>query len=135
MKNKALVIAGFGSALAIAAVSALSFVSANETTAVATTATTQTQTHQGFFQKAGGKKIGRGDQHNVMMMGAPMAGKVMMKFGMGNEAMQTAVKNNDYNAFVAAWNADTNKPSEATVPTQEQFTKMVEMEQKHTPIQ
>ena len=42
-----------------------------------------------------------------------------------NPAVESALKANDYNAFVTAWNADTHKPSEATVPTQAQFTDMV----------
>ena len=41
-------------------------------------------------------------------------------------AIQAAIKANDYNAFKTAWNSDTNKPADATVPTQAQFTKMVE---------
>lgn len=59
----------------------------------------------------------------------------MMRFGMGNEAIQMAVKDGDYNAFVTAWNADTNKPSDATVPTQEQFNTMVAMEQKRVAVE
>ena len=40
-------------------------------------------------------------------------------------AMKAALEANDYNAFVKAWESNTNKPSDATVPTQEQFNKMV----------
>jgi hypothetical protein len=42
-----------------------------------------------------------------------------------HKAIQAAITANDYNAFVTAWNADANKPANATVPTQAQFTKMV----------
>ncbi len=63
-----------------------------------------------------------------------MAGKFIGFFG-GDEATKTAIENNDYSAFVAAWNANENKPSNATVPTQEQFTKMVEMQKKHTAVE
>jgi len=41
-------------------------------------------------------------------------------------AIQSALKSNNYTAFTAAWNADTNKPTDATLPTQAEFTKMVE---------
>lgn len=41
-------------------------------------------------------------------------------------AMQTAIKNNDYTAFTTALASDTNKPADAKVPTQEEFTKIVE---------
>ena len=41
-------------------------------------------------------------------------------------ATQAAIKANDYTAFTAAWESDTSKPSDATVPTQSEFTKMVE---------
>ncbi len=42
------------------------------------------------------------------------------------KAIKTAVDNKDYNAFVAALKADTNRPSDATIPTQEEFNKMIE---------
>jgi hypothetical protein len=41
-------------------------------------------------------------------------------------AIQAAIKANDYNAFKTAWSSDTDKPADATVPTQAQFTKMVQ---------
>lgn len=43
----------------------------------------------------------------------------------GNTAIQDALAKNDYNAFITAWNTDNKKPSNATVPTQEQFAVMV----------
>ena len=46
-------------------------------------------------------------------------------FGPQDDATKTALEANDYNAFVKAWESNTNKPSDATVPTQEQFNKMV----------
>lgn len=64
--------------------------------------------------------------------------KLMMAFRMPggeNSAMQTAIENNDYNAFIRAWNADENKPADAEAPTQEQFSQMVAMHQKHQTIQ
>lgn len=130
MKNKALLIAGIGSAIAISAASALSFVSANETTAV--TATTQTQGKHGSFVKGAMKK---GMEMMDRGMGKMEMGMEMGRFGKMTTAMQTAVKNNDYNAFVTAWNADTNKPSKAVVPTADQFAKMVKQEQKRTAVE
>ena len=47
-------------------------------------------------------------------------------FGWENSAVKAAIDANDYTAFVKARNADTNKPSDATVPTQDQFSQMVE---------
>ena len=41
-------------------------------------------------------------------------------------AIKSAIDAKDYTAFVKARNADTNKPSDATVPTQDQFNQMVE---------
>ena len=41
-------------------------------------------------------------------------------------AIDTAIKANDYTAFTTAWNANTNRPANATVPTQAEFDKMVE---------
>lgn len=58
-------------------------------------------------------------------------------FGMGGHGMkqdaatEAALKANDYTAFVTAFNANTNKPTDATVPTQEQFNKMVEQYNKN----
>lgn len=46
-------------------------------------------------------------------------------------AVEAALKANDYNAFVTAFNANTNKPADATVPTQEQFNDMVKQYAKH----
>ena len=46
-------------------------------------------------------------------------------FGSQDAATQAALEANDYNAFVTARNANDKKPTDATVPTQEQFTKMV----------
>ena len=54
---------------------------------------------------------------------------------MQNSAIKAAIDANDYNAFVTARNADTNKPSHATVPTQAQFTKMVEQSKKQTAVE
>lgn len=48
--------------------------------------------------------------------------KRMVSQKKNHEAMQAAVKSNDYNAFLGAWNA--NKPA---APSKEQFDKMVEM--------
>ena len=45
-------------------------------------------------------------------------------------AMKAALEANDYDAFVKAWESNTNKPSDATVPTQEQFNKMVARSQQ-----
>lgn len=45
-------------------------------------------------------------------------------------AIQNAVEKNDYNAFVSAWNANPNKPTDATVPTKEQFAQMVTRHQE-----
>lgn len=43
-----------------------------------------------------------------------------------HKAIKTAIDNKDYNAFVAALKADTNRPADAEIPTQEEFTKMLE---------
>ena len=59
----------------------------------------------------------------------------MGRFGKLNPALQTAVQNNDYNAFVTARNADTDKPAKATVPTQDQFNKMVAQQQRRTAVE
>jgi uncharacterized short protein YbdD (DUF466 family) len=48
-----------------------------------------------------------------------------------NPAIEAALKANDYNAFVTAFKANTNKPSDATVPTQEKFNDMVKQYAKH----
>lgn len=74
-------------------------------------------------------------------------GEGMMWFGIGggmwigmgwhfadDSDMWKAIAANDYNAFVTAFNADTNKPSDAKVPTQDQFTKMVEQYKKHQAV-
>ncbi|MBP6086175.1 hypothetical protein KA478_03135, partial [Patescibacteria group bacterium] len=45
--------------------------------------------------------------------------------GPQNPAVEAALKANDYTAFVAALKADTNRPSDAKTPTQDEFTKMV----------
>lgn len=75
----------------------------------------------------GGKEFNSFIGFGPGMMGHGMG---MMKFGAHNEAITTALKNNDYNAFVTARNADTKKPAKATVPTKEEFAKMVTMYQK-----
>ena len=56
-----------------------------------------------------------------------MRGKEMMH---NNPAVEAALKANDYNAFLTAWNADTKKPANATAPTQAQFTEMATRYQK-----
>lgn len=74
-------------------------------------------------------------------------GEGMMWFGIGggmwigvgwhfadDSDMWKAIAANDYSAFVTAFNADTNKPSDAKVPTQDQFTKMVEQYKKHQAV-
>lgn len=48
--------------------------------------------------------------------------------------MQAALKANDYNAFVTAWNAYEKKNPNATVPTQEQFNEMVTRYKKHEAV-
>jgi uncharacterized short protein YbdD (DUF466 family) len=48
--------------------------------------------------------------------------------------MQAALKANDYNAFVTAWNAQEHKKPNATVPTQEQFNEMVVRYKKHEAV-
>ena len=40
--------------------------------------------------------------------------------------VRAAVESNDYDAFVIAWNANTDKPATAILPTAEQFAQMVE---------
>lgn len=51
-----------------------------------------------------------------------------------NPDIKAAVDANDYNAFLTARNADTNKPDDKTAPTQDQFTKMVERATKQKTI-
>jgi DNA-binding GntR family transcriptional regulator len=48
--------------------------------------------------------------------------------------MQAALKANDYNAFVTAWNAQEHKKPNATVPTQEQFNEMVARHKQHEAV-
>ena len=138
MKNKALVLAGLGLGSALT-LSAFSLASANEATSTATnttaitSATSTTRPANKMIMNFGGGKAERG-----MMHGGKEGGMFMMKFGGPegeNSAIRDAITNNDYNAFVTAWNADTNKPSDATVPTQEQFTQMATMAAKHATIE
>jgi preprotein translocase subunit Sss1 len=42
------------------------------------------------------------------------------------KAIKAAIDNKDYNAFVTALKADTNRPTDAKIPTQEEFNKMLE---------
>lgn len=46
-------------------------------------------------------------------------------FGKQDSAIQAAIEANDYNAYLAARNANTNRPANAIAPTQEQFNQMV----------
>ncbi len=57
------------------------------------------------------------------------------QFGGENSAVIAAIATNDYDAFVTALNADTNKPTDAKTPTQEQFTKMVSEYNKHKTVE
>lgn len=122
---------GLGAALAL---SVLSFSSANETTDVTTTAPTATVTNT-MMPFTAGKAMKVMHAEAGMMPGK--GGMFMIRFGGTdgeNSAMQEAITNGDYNAFVTAWNADTNKPAEATVPTEEMFDQMVEAEKKRVAI-
>ena len=56
-------------------------------------------------------------------------------FGPQDDATKAALEANDYNAFLKAWESNTNKPSDATVPTQEQFNKMVEGYKKQVVVE
>lgn len=136
MKNKWILIAGLGLGAALT-LSVLSFSSANDASAVdaTTTAVTNKKMVMRFGNGEGGFAHGwkPGAMHEGMFMKG--GNKMMVRFGGENSAIQTAIKNNDYNAFVTAWNADSNKPSDATVPTQEQFSKMVEMENKRAAVE
>lgn len=49
-----------------------------------------------------------------------------------HKAIKTAIDNKDYNAFVTALKADTNRPADAKIPTQEEFTKMLEKRAEKT---
>lgn len=55
--------------------------------------------------------------------------------GMQNSAIKAAIDANDYNAFITARKADTNKPSDATQPTQEQFNQIVAQAKKHVAVE
>lgn len=54
---------------------------------------------------------------------------------MQNSAIKAAIDANDYNAFVTARKADTNKPSDATQPTQEQFNQLVAQSKKQAAVE
>jgi hypothetical protein len=55
--------------------------------------------------------------------------------GMQNSAIKAAIDANDYNAFVTARKTDTNKPSDATQPTQEQFNQIVSQSKKQAAVE
>ena len=142
MTKKSVMIAWLGIASLIWAVSAVSLVSAdNSTWATSTQTTKKTWSFKGMKQdyKAWDNDGERNDDHD---RGWKHGEGMIWGFGMGmwergnkNIAIQGAIKANDYNAFVTARNADTHKPSDATVPTQVQFTAMVTHAKKEASIE
>ncbi len=116
------------SALAISTLSVSGLVSAANTSTTTSDTTTKSQ---GF--KWGMKGMKRGNFWPGQWFWGEHGGRWM--FGPENSAFKSAIDANDYNAFVTARNADTNKPSHATVPTQAQFTKMVEQSKKQTAVE
>ena len=115
------------SALAISALSVSGLVSAANTVSTPNNKSPQTQSQQ--FKGKGMMKWemkgwqfwpGR-DQWFDGQHGGPR-----WMFGWENSAVKAAIDANDYTAFVKARNTDTNKPSDATIPTQDQFNQMVE---------
>lgn len=68
-------------------------------------------------------------------MGGNLGRGDMMWFGKQNTGVQAALAANDYNAFLKEWNADNHKPENATAPTQDQFTRMVEVYKKREAAQ
>lgn len=86
------------------------------------TASSTTENGKGWF----GWEMGRGGKGGF---GGWFGGEF---HGMKQDpAIEAAIKANDYNAFVTAFNADTKKPTDATVPTQDQFNDMVKQYTKH----
>lgn len=118
------------SALAIWTLSVSGLVSAANTSTTTTSDTTTKS--QGF--KWGMKSMKRVNFWPGKWFGWEHGWKWMF-WWMQNSAIKAAIDANDYNAFVTARNADTNKPSHATVPTQAQFTKMVEQSKKQTAVE
>ena len=116
------------SALAISTLSISGFVSAANTS---TTSSETTAKSQGF--KWAMKSMKRGNFWPGKWFWGEHGGRWM--FGVENSAFKSAIDANDYNAFVTTRNADTNKPTNATVPTQTQFTKMVEQSKKQTAVE
>ena len=136
MNNKTLIVAGI-SALAISALSVSGLVSAANTVSTPNNKSPQTQSQQ-FKGKKGMMRWemkgwqfwpGRGQWFDGQH-GGPR-----WMFGWENSAVKAAIDANDYTAFVKARNADTNKPSDATVPTQDQFNQMVSHAKKEVAVE
>lgn len=135
MKNKWAILAGVGLGAALT-LSVLSFSSANETVDVTTAATNTATVTKTVMPFTAGKMMKVMHAEGGMMAGKN--GMFMVRFGGTdgeNSAMHDAVMNGDYNAFVALWNADENKPEDATVPTEEMFNQMVSAHKKQMAIE
>ena len=130
MTHNKLLIAGFGT-LALSTIALWWLVSAaNTDTAISSTTSVASQTRIHM-------KWGKAKFWPHIDFGGDRRGKGMMGifWGEENSAITAALKANDYKTFVTAWNADTNKPSDATVPTETQFNTMVIKYKKHIAIQ
>jgi hypothetical protein len=148
--NKTLVMAGLGIATLIGAVSAVSMVSADNSSVATSTQAKKTWSFKwqlAKWQKTGtgrngtGSRMNRGwkdnkwGMHKEWIMGWFGMHGIMGKGKNKNPAIEAAIKANDYNAFVTAWNADTKKPANATLPTQAQFNDMVTHAAKQATIE
>jgi len=116
------------SALAISALSVSGLVSAANTSSNTTTSST-TKSQSFKWMMKWGMKDGKMEKWNFWPgrgqgFGWEHGGKWMFRW-MQNPALKAAIDANDYTAFIAARKADTNKPSDATQPTQEQFNQIV----------
>ena len=128
MNNKTLIAAGLG-VLSLGTLGVVGITSAATATDAPTSTTTQISSHP---MRGGGKwdfwpGMG-GGKHGWEFGGRGM-------FGPQDDATKAALEANDYNAFLKAWESNTNKPTDVTAPTQEQFTKMVEGYKKQVVVE
>lgn len=128
MNNKTLIVAGI-SALAISALSVSGLVSAANTSSNTTTNIPSQSQWKSMRWGMKGWNFWPGQQFTGKH------GNKWMFWGMKNSAIKAAIDANDYNAFVTARKADSNKPSDATQPTQEQFNQIVAQSKKQAAVE
>jgi hypothetical protein len=126
MNNKTLMVAGI-SALAITTLSVSGLVSAANTSSTSTP--TQSQVFKWDMKGERNEKWNFWPGH-----GQGFRWEHEWRW-MQNSAIKAAINANDYNAFVTARKADTNKPSDVTQPTQEQFNQIVIQSKKRVEIE